>query len=184
MKESDSLNFRRNEMEIIFEYRKNMGIRKPDFAEAGLSEIGSMMDWGSPSSIPKKFRNAPRPSHARTKSSNMLEESKVHGLMMQQFTLKNKVDPKNSKLERMKRCESGLNSQREKTKNWAQLLDFKSPDVRQTREYFQSNQVDQMLKKTDNLKIELSPDTPRQMTSEITPYESQVNLVNSRSPMT
>jgi hypothetical protein len=161
-------------MEIIYENRKNMGIRRPEFAEGGLSEMGSMMDWGSPASMPKKGRINPRNHHARTKSSNMLEEGKMHGMLTHQFTLENEFDQRNPKLERMKRCESGLNKQRKSNQNWAQLLDFKSPDIRQRRDFFDQNKIERMMNKTNQLTLNISPESPSPMVSEITPYESEV----------
>ena len=173
LKPSDSGNLRKNEMEIIYENRKNMGIRKPEFGEQGMSEMGSIIEWGSPPTVRQKFQNRPKPHHVRTKSSNMLEEGKKHPLLTHQFTLESDFPQKNSKLERMKRCESGLDSQRKKT-NWSKLLDFKSPDIRQTRDYFNPNSVAKMMNKTGTLKLEMSPDSPSPLVSHATPFESQV----------
>jgi hypothetical protein len=174
MKASESGNLRRNEMEIIYENRKNMGIKKPEIGDAGMSDIGSIVDWGSPSGNKPNYNYRSKANHVRTKSSNMLEGSKKR-LYKAQLTIGMENEAKNMKLERMKRCESGLDN-RQKRSHWDRKMDFRSPDLRPSRDVFDPIALEQMANKNDNLKIQMSPESRSRAEMEMTPFESQVSF--------
>ena len=172
LRPSESGNLQRNEMEIIYENRRNMGIGKPEMGD-GLSEIGSVMDWGSPPANGQNYKYKTKANHGRTKSSNMLEEGKK-AILKHQMTIGG-VPVFNQKLERMKRCESGLDAQRPSKPHWTREMHFKSPDIMDKRTSFNAESVSQMMNKNRDLKLHISG-AHSHLGSETTPFKSQVSV--------
>ena len=100
-------NLRQNEMEIIHENRKNMGIGQPDQGSEG-SHIDSEMDFGTPD-IFREEKQAFNPvaSHIRIKSSNMLGEVKVPVQRISDLGVIGRMVQR-PVIDGLKRCESNL----------------------------------------------------------------------------